>query len=354
MAATLSAVWYVTRKFPPGTGGMQRLSFHVADQLRQRCDLALVRMGHGNWLLPFFIPWAATRLMYALLTRRVGVLLLGDPMLSVLGLLAKRFGVPVAVVVHGLDITYPNAAYQRYLDATFWTRFDAYICISRHVQALMRARDASEESCHLIHPGVDLPAALPGPRGGGDGEVRLLLLGRLVRRKGALWLVQHVLPGLVAKFPGLKLEIVGDGPDREQLASAIATHRLERNVRLHGGVDEPAKAALLASAHLVLLPNLPVTGDPEGFGLVALEAAAAGCYVLGSDLEGLRDSIQAPDTGLLLPAGDAEAWIGAIARTCADLPDLVRKGRHARDSINETHSWQRMGERYARVLDGLA
>lgn len=333
---------------------MERLSFHIAKQLSQGGDLTLVRMGYGNWFLPLFLAWATLRLLFALLTRRVDVVLLGDPVLSGLGWLAKRFRVPVAVVVHGLDITYPAVVYQRYLDWMFWNRFDACIGISRHVREIVRQRLGTGGCCHLIHPGVDLSPDPPPVVDGHGQSPRLLILGRLVPRKGALWLVEHVLPALVPALPTLQLDIVGDGPDHERIAGAIAALGLQAHVSLHGAVDDASKAALLAEAHLVLIPNQPVADDPEGFGLVALEAAAAARYVLAADLEGLRDAVHEPDTGLLLPAGDADRWIHAVLQACSDLPGLIDKGRHARASIGTEHSWQRMGERYRQVLDGLA
>jgi len=333
---------------------MQRLSFHIAEQLRQGSDLTLVRMGQGNWFLSFFLARATLRLLFALLTRRVDVVLLGDPVLSGLGWLAKKFRVPVAVVVHGLDITYAPVLYQRYLDWMFWNKFEAYICISRHVYDIVQQRLGTDNCCHLIHPGVNLLPDPPPVANGHRQSPRLLMLGRLVPRKGALWLVEHVLPVLVSALPALQLDIVGDGPDHELIAEAVATRGLQRNVSLHGAVDDARKSALLAEAHLVLIPNLPVADDPEGFGLVALEAAAAGRYVLAANLEGLRDAVHVPDTGLLLPAGDANRWIDAVLQACSDLPGLIEKGQHARASIGTEHSWQRMGERYRQVLNGLA
>lgn len=350
----MKRVWYITRKFPPSTGGMQNLSLHVATEIAREQPLTLVAWGRGNWGLPLFALVATLRLVHGLCTSRVRVLLLGDPVLSWLGVIAQWFGVPVAVVVHGLDITYPARIYQAYLDRMFWGRFDAYICISRHVRGLVDSRISGLQRSHLIHPGVDLPpAGSPAPRAVASTP-RLLILGRLVPRKGALWFVEQVMPRLLGRVPGLVLEIAGDGPDRSAIARAITRTGLDASVRLLGAVDEAGKQACIGNAHLVVMPNLPVHGDPEGFGLVVLEAASRGRYVFAAELEGLRDAVREPETGRLLPPADPDAWAGAIADACKDLPGLIELGAKARAAIDDDFTWRSMGRRYLQVLRDLA
>lgn len=347
----MKRVWYITRKFPPSTGGMQKLSLHVAAELARAEPLRLVAWRRGNWGLPWFALVATLRLVHGLCTRNVRVLLLGDPVLSWLGVLAKRFGIPVAVVVHGLDITYPARTYQAYLDRMFWGRFDAYICISRHVRRLVDSRGSGVHRTHLIHPGVDLPPG-PAPQPLASNP-RLLILGRLVPRKGALWFVERVMPQLLRRVPGLVLEIAGDGPDRLAIARA-ASGEFAGSIRALGEVDEATKNACIDAAHLVVMPNLPVPGDPEGFGLVVLEAASRGRYVFAADLEGLRDAVRQPETGRLLVPADAAAWADAIAEACKDLPGLIELGVGARAAMDDDFTWRGMGKRYLHVLHGLA
>jgi phosphatidylinositol alpha-1,6-mannosyltransferase len=351
--AAVSKLWYVTRKFPPSVGGMENLSYQIAHELAQHEPTELVRWGGSAIGLPWFAVLSTFRLAAGLLRKDVRVLLLGDPSLAWLGLLAKSCGTRVAVVVHGLDVTYPRRLYQIYLRLCFWRRFDAYICISTHVKKLVAAQGVPAEHIHLIHPGVDIksppPDCMPGD------TVTLLLLGRLVRRKGALWFVDKVLPQLHQQLPGLRIDIVGDGPDRQEIQAVIARHGLQNCVSLSGSVADEEKARRIMRAHALILPNLPIEGDPEGFGLVALEGAAAGRYVFASDLEGLRDAVRAPHTGGLLPPADADAWIRALASACADAAGLLELGMKARETlITGGATWSNMGNRYRQVLDGLA
>lgn len=346
-------LWYVTRKFPPSIGGMQNLSYHIASELAGHEQLELVSWGGSAAGLPWFAVVSTFRLMTGLLRGQVRVLLLGDPSLSWLGSIAKLCGIRVAVVVHGLDITYASGWYQLYLDACFWKRFDAYICISAHVERLVAEHGVPADRRHLIHPGVHVDAAPPGEDRQQE-EVRLLLLGRLVRRKGALWFVNDVLPALLQHLPDLKVDIVGDGPDREEIERTISRLGLQHCVSLLGELSEEQKSRHMQQAHALVLPNLPVEADPEGFGLVALEGAAAAKYVFASDLDGLKDAVRAPDAGRLLPPADVQAWTQVLATECADRQRLIEKGAKARQAIIEGDAtWASMGRRYRQVLDAL-
>lgn len=349
----MSRAWYLTRKFPPSVGGMQNLSFHIASQLARSGELRVLSWGGTTWGLPWFALRAGAQLLWGLLRGDVRVLLLGDPALAVFGSLAKAFRVPVAVVVHGLDITYPAAWYQAYLRLLFWRRFDAYVCISRHVANLVQARQVPPERIHLIHPGVDESGAVQPPRD--SDAIRLLLLGRLVPRKGALWFVSEVLPALVQRLPGLHLDIVGDGPGRAAIAMAVDRLALGQHVTLHGSVSTERKAAITRDAHAMVVPNLPTADDPEGFGLVALEGAAAGKYVFAADIDGLRDAVHDPATGRLVRAADAPAWIETLAQECRDREQLLELGLRASRYVAEGgFGWEQMGTRYRQVLDALA
>lgn len=352
-AADARSIWYLTRKFPPSRGGMQQLSARIAGELSALRPLTLVRWGRGQWGLPLFLPWALARLLAGLLRGRVRVLLLGDPVLAALALPARWAGVPVAVVVHGLDIDWPHRGYRAYLRRFFWNRCDVYFCISRYVRDRLGEGGVDPARCALVHPGV--AATAPSPRVPPAAEPRLLILGRLVRRKGALWFVEHVMPKLRADPRGIVLDIVGEGPDRAAIERAIEREGLHARVRLWGEVDDAEKARRLDACDLALMPNRRVPGDPEGFGLVALEAAMSGRYVLAADLEGLRDALADPALGRLLPErADPDLWSAAILELLADRAALHERGRSARAHAAAHCTWRGMAQRYAERLDAFA
>ena len=129
---------------------------------------------------------------------------------------------------------------------------------------------------------------------------------------------------LAATRPGLRLLVVGRGD--EAALRRQAGPELAARIDLLGAVDEPTKAAALRSMDVYCAPNL----GGESFGMVLLEAMAAGAPVVASDMEAFRAVVGDDGAGRLVPTGDA----GALARVLGELLDdgaaraaLTRAGR---------------------------
>jgi phosphatidyl-myo-inositol dimannoside synthase len=349
--------WLLTRKHPPSVGGMQQLSFQLASGLRALRPVKVLAWRRGQWGLPLFFLWAFVRLLPALVSKRISVLHLGDPALSALAVLPRLFGVPVVVTVHGLDISWPFAPYQRYLRLFFWGHMQAYVAISTHVRDALLAGGIREQELHLIGPGVDAstaPVADPELEARFAGRFPVLLaVGRLVERKGMGWFLQSVAPEWLARHPDAMVVIAGDGPLRPTLAAAIEAHGLQSQVLLLGPVPETRKSWLFERCDLALMPNLEVAGDAEGFGLVALEAGRAGCWVAAADIQGLRDAVTEACNGNRLPPGNATVWAHALDRLCSDRESLERLGERARDFVASRFSWAAMAASYDRLFLAL-
>jgi len=150
---------------------------------------------------------------------------------------------------------------------------------------------------------------------------RVLYFGRLVPRKGALWFARSVMPRL---DPSVEFFVVGQSSDteyRQRLQHAAKTHCLGR---------QPAAtlAALIRAADVVVMPNIPTPAsrDVEGFGLAAIEASALGGRLLAAAIDGITDAVIDTETGVLLPAEDADAWTPAVEQALRGhlLPDRDR------------------------------
>ncbi len=112
---------------------------------------------------------------------------------------------------------------------------------------------------------------------------RIVFLGRLVKRKGARQLLEAF--ALLSKsLPQASLVITGDGPQRRDLENFVKRSGLKEKVQFLGYIEESQKPRLLASADLACFPSL----YGESFGIVLLEAMAAGSIVLGGDNPGYR------------------------------------------------------------------
>jgi glycosyltransferase involved in cell wall biosynthesis len=148
--------------------------------------------------------------------------------------------------------------------------------------------------------------------------------------------VANVLPGLP---DGIALKIAGTVWDEAERGALDA----DRVAHL-GPLPQAELAALMAEAICVVVPNIPVDrGHFEGFGLVAVEAAAAGGVVLASRLDGLTDAVIDGETGFLLPPADAAAWIAKIGEIAAwSEAERTAFRETARRRSAEVFAWSRV------------
>ena len=124
---------------------------------------------------------------------------------------------------------------------------------------------------------------------------------------------------------------------------AVAAHGVAGRVTLHGTVSRPQQA--LAAAGVLVLPSLA-----EGFGLVLIEAMAAGVPVVATDVAGVRDVVRDGATGLLVPPGNAPAMAAAIRRVLGDRPLRHRLVTAATDDVRRRFTWDVVIDWYRRVL----
>lgn len=348
---------YISRKHPPSTGGMQKLSQRLLSELRRRREVLAIVYDCPRFLLMPFLLWVITRLLWHLTVARrtMHVVHFGDPLLAVAAPLCKARGVPTVATVHGLDITYRSRLYQWLLDVGL-RQVDRFACISGAAREACLRRGIPPHKCEVITPGVDLvvdpsraeheKAALQRSLRVERADLVLLTVGRLVRRKGVLWFVEEVVPRLVRRVPSLRYLVVGDGPDRESIERAASRAGVRDAVVLTGRVSDERLTACFAVADVFVMPNVTVSGDMEGFGLVALEAAAAGLPVVAADLEGIREAIAHEENGLLVAAGDAEAFVEVILGLAQNPEARQQFGCSAREYTLRTYSWGQMAEAY--------
>jgi glycosyltransferase involved in cell wall biosynthesis len=166
----------------------------------------------------------------------------------------------------------------------------------------------------------------------------LLFAGRLTARKGCSWFVKNVLPHL---DDDVTLHIAGTGWDPTE--ECVLTHP---QVRYLGLLDKQTLAQAYAEALCVIVPNIELAnGEFEGFGLVAVEAAAAGGIVLAADHGGLRDAVIDGESGYLIESGNAEAWIEAVGRICS-MPSAENSAfrTKAQNTAREYYNWSRVAD----------
>ncbi len=129
---------------------------------------------------------------------------------------------------------------------------------------------------------------------------------------------------------------------------------MERHALLAGALPPELLRGLAGVASVFVMPNIPVEGDAEGFGLVALEAGCAGLPVAASDLEGIRDAIVPGMNGALIRWDDTEGFVSTVAALLADAGRRAAAGEAARRFNRERFSWDEAARRYLAMLESLA
>ncbi|KAB1109711.1 glycosyltransferase family 4 protein [Micromonospora aurantiaca] len=165
--------------------------------------------------------------------------------------------------------------------------------------------------------------------------------GRLVYEKGVQHLV-HAVPHLAKRHPGLRVVIAGDGPYRDELVDQARRLHVGDTVRFAGFMDATQLPAVLAATDATVIPSLY-----EPFGMIALEAAAAGAPLAVARTGGLAEIVEPGVTGVTFPHGDPDALAGAVDRLLGDEVFARRVARKARSMVSRRYTWSAIAARTA-------
>jgi phosphatidylinositol alpha-mannosyltransferase len=198
----------------------------------------------------------------------------------------------------------------------------------------------------LIPNGVRVDAfsgAEPLPGWPGDAGA-LVFLGRIDEPRKGLGVLLEAFPAIAAARPGVRLLVVGPG-DPDDAVDVLPAH-LHDQVTFLGRVSDEDKARALASGDIYVAPHI----GGESFGIVLLEAMAAGTPVLASDLTAFSQVLDGGRTGALVPVGDS-GQLGAVALELLASPErratLAAAGR---DRAAE-YDWSVVTEQVLAVYD---
>lgn len=348
----------ITRAYGEHGGGMERLSYELINQLQELPNVETIVIPHKGKRItsPLHI---ATGLVQGLFqASKADVVHIGDPMLSATGwVLKKIFKKPVAVTVHGLDLSWNFPPYQWYLNM-FFKSFDAYLPISKYVKDITEQHTSSKE-VQVINPGIHDRFYDPSIQSKklkellekhgvtvGSSTKTLLTTGRLAKRKGHAWFIQNALNQLPTDTVYI---IAGDGPEKDHIQELAKTSQ-NKVITLGRASDETLKT-LYNTCDAFIQPNIHIEHDAEGFGLVLLEAALCGLPVYAAGIEGITDAIHNEQNGVLLASEDAQTWVD---RLTVDLNKGLEKDLSARQFTLENFSWSQQTQKLYQALSRLS
>ncbi|HKN98477.1 MAG TPA: glycosyltransferase family 4 protein [Pseudonocardiaceae bacterium] len=272
---------------------------------------------------------------------------------------ADQIDVPLVATLHATEAGrhsgwLSQALNQQVHSVEWWlaNRADALVTCSTAMRAeVAHLFDVAAETITVIHNGIrargwrvgaaDVAAvrAAHSP----SGTPLLLFFGRLEWEKGVHDLIA-ALPRIRARHPGTRLMVAGKGSQTQELIAAARRHRVRRSVDFVGHLSDRELRAALAAADAVVLPS-----RYEPFGIVALEAAAAGAPLVASTAGGLAEVVVDGRTGVAFPPGNVSALADAVHTVLADPAAARNRARAARARLAVDFNWDRIATATAQV-----
>jgi glycogen(starch) synthase len=269
---------------------------------------------------------------------------------------------PLVATIHATEYGRNRGLYtdeQRYIsDVEWWLTYEAWkvICCSTYMfYELQRIFHLPDDKIAVIPNGVDVCQFAAGKS---DAQVReryaapdekiVFFVGRLVREKGVHVLLDAA-PQVLAAEPKVKFIVAGKGPALDALRHQAKNMGLETRFSFTGYIDDDTRNALYRSAAVAVFPSLY-----EPFGIVALEAMAAGVPVVVADTGGLATIVSHGETGLKCCPGDAASLAAQIVALLKNPVLAGRLARQAKALVGEKYAWQEIARQtrniYQQVL----
>jgi len=260
-------------------------------------------------------------------------------------MLGRHYGVPVIISALGSDITLlPRHAWPRRLIRQSAEQAHAMISVCEDLRQNMIRLGLPGDRIHALRNGVDLELFYPEPYAaartalGIDGFT-LLSVGHLIERKGH----DKVIAAL-PRLPDVRLVIVGDGPERNQLIDLCRRLGVQDRVRFAGLLDQQQLRTCYSAADALVLAS-----NREGWANVLLEAMACGAPALASDVGGTAEVVRGHAAGILLQDNSAAGVVDAVRRLRENPPSREATCAHARQ-----HSWHATTYAQLKLFAGAA
>ncbi len=177
-------------------------------------------------------------------------------------------------------------------------------------------------------------------------EPIIFFIGRLEWEKGPDLLVR-AMPRVLEDFPNARLILAGKGSYTDQIVQLIQELGLEDHVRVAGFISDQTRNEIYAVADVAVFPS-----RYEPFGIVALEAMAAGAPVIVGDVGGLSEVVEHGVTGLRVP-NDPQAIAHAILQTLHHPDRAAERARRAQEVVRTQYSWEAIAQQVLSVYAEL-
>ncbi|KAE8126124.1 hypothetical protein FH972_020869 [Carpinus fangiana] len=197
------------------------------------------------------------------------------------------------------------------------------------------------EKVFVIPNAVDTAMFKPATERPSGNEIVIVVISRLVYRKGADLLVE-VIPEVCRIYPNVRFIVGGDGPKRVRLEEMREKHSLQDRVEMLGAVPHARVRSVLISGHIFLNSSLT-----EAFCIAILEAASCGLLTVSTRVGGVPEVL--PDDMIVLAEPDPSDMVQAIKKAISILPKIDPQAMHNR--MKKLYNWHDVAKRTEIVYD---
>lgn len=347
-------------------GGTQTVSVQILKALEQHPDVTvhpILLKGSGRWieLRSLWFLLKLYRTLPRIIAAEEGDLVFFISMVtaSMAFFLRHKISIPMVTLNHGQDVIDRFWPYQQLVRRVFKS-LDGVVSVSSATSAACLARGLSPAKATVLPNGIVVDVHRPFSQQGSRAYLEqalnlklghqslLLSVGRQVKRKGHAWFIQQVLPLIETD---VLLLLIGDGSEAQTL------HRLKQEspqgdrIILAGKVSPGLLQHAYDAADLFVMPNIPVAGDMEGFGVVILEANEARTPAIASALEGIQDVICSGVNGYTVEPLNPHRFAAAVDAALQN--DLATLSATSYQHVLTNHQWKAIGDRYVAFFQGV-
>jgi glycosyltransferase involved in cell wall biosynthesis len=268
--------------------------------------------------------------------------------------LARAFGVPTVLWAHGNNLPdfYSRSSrwLQRIIDRTL-KGATAAIVLGERLRFNFQ-QHLADDRIFVVPLGIETPPQLL-PLLKHDAPLTVLYLGNLIREKGVLVLLEAI-PRVVARRPKTRFKFAGAWwreEERQEAQRLIRESKIEEQVEFVGVTVGEAKQRLLAESDILVFPTFYYN---ETFGLVLLEAMAAGLPVIATSRASIPEIIEDGVNGLLVEEQDPNDLAVKILQLAENMALREQMGRANRQRFAGFYTHQHYGRRMIQVFETLA
>ena len=380
-------ILFITHKYPPGTGGMEKQSFELVSRMKAHSKVHLIAIAPKESKLVYFL--ILRKRIISVLTKNpnISIVHFNDGVMASIGLMVYHWkGILKTATLHGLDITFPNSIFRKFLVPRF-NKLDLVICVSRFTAETSVDLGLDRQKIKVINNGIDHELANSEPNSDEIDQLKnllgaelsnkkiLLSIGRAVKRKGFSWFIKNIASKLPEEYCYVMIGplqmrsgfhrllysvlpssitsqidlFLGWADDSQEILKYTQSPSFKKRVKHLGKIPYELLVALINQSYALVMPNINIEGDAEGFGLVALEANMKKKIVFASDLQGIRDAVHHNENGILIETENIDQWVNTISSSAITNEIEERALLFAMNRF----SWDKMVSEYYQLFENL-